>query len=73
MSLVLTGKSKDFEFGCGVYSPNDKLKPLKSNPGEMIWKLGSRVLAKSSEYVKVNFGQLSFVNLPLCQWNSIML
>jgi hypothetical protein len=65
MYVVSTGKSKDFEFGCGVYSPNDKLKPLKSNPGEMIWKLGSRVLAKSSEYVKVNFGSLCFCQLAI--------
>ncbi len=38
MSLVLTGKSYDFKFCCGLYSPNDKLKLLKSNPREMIFK-----------------------------------
>ncbi len=48
------GKTKETEFQCGVYSPNDKFTPLKSNPGEMIWKLGNKMFSKSNEYEKVN-------------------
>ena len=51
---MYAGKAQDFEFGCGVYSPKDKLKPLKTNPGEMAWKIGTKTLAKSSDYQKVS-------------------
>ena len=49
-----TGKTKEAEFQCGVYSPNDKFTPLKSSPGEMVWKLGNKMFSRSTAYEKVN-------------------
>jgi len=48
-----SGKSKERTFQCGVFSPKDKFTPLKTNPGEMIWKLGSKVVSRSDKYEKV--------------------
>ena len=61
--LFSSGKSKERTFQCGVFSPKDKFTPLKANPGEMIWKLGSKVLSRSDKYEKVGTLQLSYVSL----------
>ena len=36
--LIDAGKSKEKVFQCGVFNPDDKFKPLKSNPGKLFTK-----------------------------------